>query len=71
MPGVSKEPEEPKDHNHDPFYRYFLAKLAENVKNHKKKIGIFQWFLLILKVFMQFIQFWVKTSGKTDHGCDS
>ena len=46
-------------------------KLKKKTQNITKKTGIFQRFLLILKVFMQFIQFWLKISSKTDHGCDS
>jgi hypothetical protein len=34
------------------------------------RFATFRRFLLILKAFMQFIQFWLKTSGKTYHGCD-
>ena len=51
----------------------FAANIKLKLKKTQKitkKTGIFRRFLLILKAFMQFIQFWLKTSGKTDHGCD-
>ena len=69
MPGVSKEPEGPRDYNEDPFCSYYLVKLEENPKNHKKK----QHFLTIFVEFegiFQFIQFWLNISAKTDLGVE-
>ena len=63
VPGVSKEPEGPKDHNYDPFL--LNLKKIQNSKNQQKTL-----FFDDFEGFLYFLQFWLKTSAKTDHGCD-
>ena len=48
----------------------FAANFQPNLKKIQK-ITNFRRLLLSLKIFMQFIQFWLKTSAKMDRGCDS
>jgi hypothetical protein len=57
---VLEEPEGPKDHNHDPFCFQFSAKINKNLRN-----------MPLFGDFSNFLQVCLKTSGKTDHGCDS
>ena len=52
------------------FAANIKPKLKKTTKYHQKN-GIFRRFLLNLKVFLQFIQFWLNISAKTHQGEES
>ena len=46
-----------------------VAKVEENLKNHQKMLFLYDFFVAF-EGFLNFLPFWLKTSGKTVHGCN-